>query len=169
MVRRKRRLVSERIFPIGLPHGPLQAAPLRNCTIESRSGATKAEREAKMVKAERVLVVEDDAMIGMLLAEILEQMGHGVCAIETTEADAVTSAVRYRPDLVIVDERLREGSGVSAVEEMLRTRPVPHVFITGDASKVRALRPDAAVMQKPFREADLARAIKRVLDAAPTS
>jgi CheY-like chemotaxis protein len=117
----------------------------------------------------RVLVVEDNAMIGMLLAEMLKQMGHGVCAIEATETDAVTSAVRYGPDLVIVDERLRAGSGVSAVDEMLRTRPVPHVFITGDISKVRALRPDAVVMQKPFREAELARAIQRALDVAAAS
>jgi CheY-like chemotaxis protein len=122
-----------------------------------------------MMKAERVLVVEDNAMIGMLLAEMLEQMGHSVCAIETNEADAVTSAVRYGPDLAIVDERLRGGSGVSAVDEMLRTGPVPHVFITGDISKVRAVRPDAVVVQKPFREADLARAIQRVLDAAVPS
>ena len=119
-----------------------------------------------MVKAQRVLVVEDDAMIGMLLAEMLQEMGHGVCAIEVTEADAVTAAVRYGPDLVIADERLRDGSGVSAVEEMLRTGPVPHVFITGDTLRVKALRPDAVVMQKPFREADLARAIQRALGAA---
>jgi two-component system, response regulator PdtaR len=122
-----------------------------------------------MVKAARVLVVEDDAMIGMLLADMLEQMGHGVCAIEVTEADAVNAAVQYGPDLVIVDERLRDGSGVSAVEEMLRTGPVPHVFITGDTSRVKALRPDAVVMQKPFREADLARAIQRALGVVAVS
>jgi CheY-like chemotaxis protein len=121
------------------------------------------------MKALRVLVVEDDAVIGMLLAEILEQMGHAVCAIEATEADAVTSAVRHGPDLVIADERLRIGSGISVVDEILRTGLVPYVFITGDASKVRAVRPDAVVMQKPFREADLAQAIQRALDAAGPS
>ena len=90
-------------------------------------------------------------------------MGHDVCAIETTAADAVTAAVRYKPDLLIVDVRLGDGSGISAVEEILRTGPIPHVFVSGDTSRVKALGPDAVVIQKPFREADLARAIQRAL------
>ena len=36
-----------------------------------------------------ILVVEDDAMIGMLLGEMLEEMGYDVCAIAATEEDAV--------------------------------------------------------------------------------
>ncbi|MGL4964058.1 MAG: hypothetical protein ACRC67_22700, partial [Inquilinus sp.] len=59
--------------------------------------------------------------------------------------------------------------GVAAVETILRTGPVPHVFVSGDSSSVQALRPDAVVMQKPFREADLARAIQRALGATPAS
>ena len=54
-------------------------------------------------KALRCPSVEDDLMIGMLLAEMLEAMGHDVCAIEATEADAVTAVAQYRPDLMIVD------------------------------------------------------------------
>jgi CheY-like chemotaxis protein len=38
------------------------------------------------MKALRVLVVEDNAIIGMLLAEMLAEMGHDVCGLETTEA-----------------------------------------------------------------------------------
>jgi len=45
------------------------------------------------MRALRVLVVEDNAIIGMLLAEVLAGMGHDVCAIEATEADAVTAAL----------------------------------------------------------------------------
>ena len=115
----------------------------------------------------RVLLVEDEPVIAMLLAEVLDGMGYEVCAIEATEADAVAAAVRCRPDLMIVDARLGAGSGVSAVEEILRAGPIPHVFVSGDSSSVQALRPDAVVMQKPFREADLARAIQRALGAAP--
>jgi DNA-binding response OmpR family regulator len=115
----------------------------------------------------RVLVVEDDAMIGMLLAGMLEEMGHDVCAIEATEADAVSAAAQHRPDLMIVDARLGDGSGVSAVEEILRTGFVPHLFMSGNVSRVMALRPGAVVLQKPFLEAELARAIQRALDAAP--
>jgi two-component system, response regulator PdtaR len=117
----------------------------------------------------RVLIVEDEAVIGMLLAEVLAGMGHDVCAVETTETDAVAAAARCRPDLMIVDARLGDGSGVSAVEEILRTGFVPHVFVSGDMLGVQALRPGAVVIQKPFFESDLARAIQRALDAAAVS
>ena len=81
------------------------------------------------MQALRVLVVEDDTITGMLLGELLEAMGHVVCAIESTEASAVTAAARCRPDLMIVDVHLGDGSGVSAVEEILRSGPVSHVFV----------------------------------------
>ena len=61
----------------------------------------------------RVLVVEDDAMIGMLLAEMLEDMGFEVCAIAATENAAVADAANCKPGLMIVDEHLREGNGIS--------------------------------------------------------
>jgi CheY-like chemotaxis protein len=121
------------------------------------------------MKALRVLIVEDDALIGMLLAEMLAGMGHEVCAIETTEASAVTDAIRCRPDLIIADVQLGDASGVSAVAEIRRTRPVPHVFVSGDISRINALDPnftDAAVLKKPFREADLAQGIQHALDGA---
>ena len=55
------------------------------------------EGTGKAMAALRVLVVEDDAIIGALLAEMLEGMGHDVCAVEATEADAVTAAARCGP------------------------------------------------------------------------
>jgi two-component system, response regulator PdtaR len=112
------------------------------------------------------LVVEDDILIGTLLADALGAMGYDVCAVEATEAGAVAAAARCKPDLMIVDARLREGSGVSAVEEILRAGWVPHVFVSGETSTIRALRPGAIVIQKPFRDIDLNRAIQRALDAS---
>jgi DNA-binding response OmpR family regulator len=72
------------------------------------------------MKALRVLVVEDDALIAMLLGEMFPSMGHDVCATAATEAEAVSAATRYHPDLMIVDAGLGRGSGVSAMEEILR-------------------------------------------------
>lgn len=121
------------------------------------------------MKALRILIVEDDAVIGMHLAEVLEGMGHEICAIEGTEADAVVAADRFGPDLMIVDAWLRSGSGISAVETICANRQVPHLFISGDVASVKAARPGAIVVQKPFREETLTRAIQRILDtfAAP--
>jgi DNA-binding response OmpR family regulator len=111
-----------------------------------------------------VLVVEDDAMIGMLLAEMLGEMGYDVCAIAATEEDAVADAARCNPGLMIVDEQLLEGSGLSAVERIHRTRRVPCVFISGAPTYPR--RPGATVLQKPFLEEDLVRAIQYVVRTA---
>jgi DNA-binding response OmpR family regulator len=120
-------------------------------------------------KAARILVVEDDAQIGAALAEMLDLMGHEVCAIEATQADAVKAAARCKPDLMIVDVRLGDGDGVSAVAEILRHGFIAHVFVSGDASKVRALESRAVAIQKPFRESDLVRAIQRARSAPRAS
>jgi two-component system, response regulator PdtaR len=114
----------------------------------------------------RILVVEDEAMIGVLLAEVLTELGHDVCGIEATEADAVAAAARCAPDLMIVDVWLDDGNGVSAIAEILRSGPMPHLFVSADTARVRALKPDVVVMQKPFREQDLVQAIDRALDTA---
>ena len=83
-------------------------------------------------------------MIGMLLAEVLVEMGDEVCAIEANKADAVAAAARCRPD---IDDRqparLGDESGVAAVNEILCAGPVPHILVSGDAASVRLLRPDA--------------------------
>ena len=75
------------------------------------------------MKALRTLVVEDDAMIGGLLAETLEGLGHAVCAVETNVANAMAAASRWRPDLMIVDVELGEASGIAVVKEILLRIP----------------------------------------------
>jgi two-component system, response regulator PdtaR len=118
------------------------------------------------MKALRVLVAEDNALIALLLGEVLTGMGHEVCATVGTEHEAVIAAAHHNPDLMIVDAGLGQGSGVSAAEAILRARPIPHVFITGDAERVRLRQPDAVVVRKPFREAELAKAIEIALGTA---
>jgi CheY-like chemotaxis protein len=115
----------------------------------------------------RVLVMEDEAIIAMLFGDVLEGMGHHVCAIATTESDAVAAAARCRPDLMIVDAHLGKGSGLAAVAKILRWGFIPHVFVSGDSARALSLKPDAVAIQKPFLETDLVRAIARALDAAP--
>jgi CheY-like chemotaxis protein len=112
----------------------------------------------------RILLVEDDALIGVLLGEMLTGMGFAVCAIEATESAAVLAAVQHKPDLIIADATLAQGSGLSAVDRILRTGPVAHLFTSGDGLRVKLAKPAAVVLQKPFDEAALADAIRRALD-----
>jgi len=117
------------------------------------------------MKSLRILVVEDNAMIGALLSEMLDDMGHKVCGVETNSANAVAAAARCKPDLMIVDVRLGDSCGLAAVEEVLRNGFVPHVFVTGDSLRSLSLGPRAVLIQKPFREADIAAAIHRALSS----
>jgi DNA-binding response OmpR family regulator len=111
----------------------------------------------------RILVVEDNATIGALLAEMLIEMGHAICAIEVTGAGAVNAAARDKPDLIIVDVQLGDGDGISTAEAICRIAPIPYLLISGDISRVRNLEPGSVIIQKPFRETDLAHAIQRAL------
>jgi len=130
-------------------------------------GRASGVRIYRLMKALRVLVIEDDALIAMLLAELLAGMGHEVCATAYSEAEAVIAATRYDPDLMIVDATLGRGSGITAVDEILRTRPTAHLFLSGDAERVRSRKPDAVIVRKPFRKADLAKAIDVAVAAVP--
>jgi len=108
-----------------------------------------------------ILVVEDDAMIAMFLSEMLGDMGCRVCAIAPTEDDAVAAATRCKPDLMIVDENLREGTGASAVARILQAGPVPCVFMSGASTAMDGQ--GATVLRKPFQVEDLIRAIRNVV------
>ena len=121
------------------------------------------------MNALRILLVEDDAMVATVLAELLEMQGHSICAIAATEADAVAAALRFSPEMMIVDPLLRSGSGLGAVDRIQSGRNVAHVFVCGDASRMRQLRPCATVIQKPYLEHDLTCAMQRALDAAATA
>jgi CheY-like chemotaxis protein len=107
-------------------------------------------------------------MIGMLLGEMLEAMGHIVCAIEMTESAAVAAALAHRPDVMIVDALLYEGSGVAAVATIRKTVDIACVFVSGDISEINTADADAVVLSKPYNEAGLVRAIDTARAAART-
>jgi CheY-like chemotaxis protein len=108
----------------------------------------------------RVLIVEDDAIIALLLSDVVESLGHEVCDIAATQADAVATARTARPDLMIVDAGLRVGSGVGAMQAILKEQAMPHIFVTGDKRAVVQLAPDSTILEKPFFIPDLVRAIE---------
>lgn len=66
-----------------------------------------------------------------------------------------------------VDARLARGSGVAAVERILAAGFIPHLFVSGNVAAVRIQRPDAVLLEKPFREPELARAISQAMGRSP--
>jgi CheY-like chemotaxis protein len=126
---------------------------------------TPMQRPDEMLKASRVLILEDEAILAMLLARVLTNMGHSVSATVGSVAGALAAVERSRPDLMIVDARLRDGSGISAVREIIRTGFVPHIFVSGDNCQAHTLGPGSAALEKPYRDTELAQAIQSVLGA----
>jgi DNA-binding response OmpR family regulator len=120
------------------------------------------------MKPLRVLVVDDEPVIGFLLGDMLTEMGH-TCSVETTKAAAVAGAAHFRPQFMIVDAQLGDGSGASVVDEILHMGPVPHVFISGNKEWIRILRLRAITLLKPFRRADIIRAMQDALGTAAAS
>lgn len=116
-----------------------------------------------VVLAYRVLIVDDDPMICLLLGEMIEQIGHGVCGSASSAAAALGLAAMHRPDLLIIDAALGEDSGLDTVAKITETSFIPHIYITGNIQRLRNLKPDALALEKPFKEAALAMAIQLAL------
>jgi CheY-like chemotaxis protein len=113
----------------------------------------------------RILIVEDDVTVGPLLAEILEDLGHVVCAVEIDVGDAVPASARWRPDLMIVDVGLGEVRGAAEIAKILRDGSLPCVFVTDDILRVPSRVPGAVLIRKPFRAPDIVAAIHRAMSA----
>ncbi len=111
-----------------------------------------------LVNKLRILLVEDDALIGLLLEELLSALGHAVVEIAATEQAAVAAAARLSPDLMIVDVTLARGDGISAMRAILAARAMPHIFMTGARSG--DLPAGSIALRKPFQERHLVAALE---------
>ena len=69
--------------------------------------------------------------MGLVLSDLLEDMGHAVCAIAATEDDAVSAAQHHEPELMLVDVRLARGSGIDAMMRIMIMQPVPYIYMSG--------------------------------------
>lgn len=122
-----------------------------------------------MTESLRIVIVEDDVLIAMDLADLLIGMGHDVPAVARTEAEALAAAAQFEPDLMIVDGSLEDGSGVSAMRAILAERFVPHFYVTGDPLQIQGLESDAIVVAKPFNLRDLSNGITRARQVLPSA
>lgn len=117
---------------------------------------------------QRVLIIEDEPIIALLLQHVLSEMGHVGVGIERTEAGAVAAAERLQPTLLLVDSRLREGTGEGALRQILAKGFVPYVLIGGKPDNdTMPPSPGTARMRKPFTDRDLERAIAQATDPVP--
>ena len=107
----------------------------------------------------RVLVVEDEMMVSMLIEDMLSELGCQVVGPASRLDDALELAREAEMDCAVLDVNLG-GQPIFPLADLLRERGLPFAFATGygDAG-VRDVDRQAPVLQKPFREGDLARVL----------
>lgn len=116
----------------------------------------------------QVLVVENESIVALDLEVCLQSMGCRVAAVATTGEEAVETACRLKPDVVLMDIRL-DGSfdGIDAAENIQKEMNVPLIFLTaaGDNETIgRAVQTQpSGYLIKPFDERELAAALQLAL------
>jgi DNA-binding NarL/FixJ family response regulator len=96
------------------------------------------------VRAPTVVLVDDHPVFRHGLAALLGEDGIEVVAHAATAAEACAAAAQHRPDIVIMDLHLPDGSGVEATRQILLAQPGIRVLVltmdSGDAAALAALR-----------------------------
>src|SRR5579883_293670 len=117
----------------------------------------------------QVLVVEDEYIIAANLQENLESLGYRVADIATEATEAIEKASILRPDIVLMDIRLRGGTdGVKAAEQIWNRLQIPVIFITGHSDRTTLERAKSTFpfgyLLKPIKDRELYVAIETALN-----
>jgi len=124
--------------------------------------------EQTLPKTIQILVVEDESVIAADIKDCLENLGYGVPAVSVTGEGAVATATALRPDLVLMDIRLRgEMDGIQAAEQIWNRLHIPVVYSTGHSDRGTMERAKATgpfgYGLKPVEEQELYVAIETAL------
>lgn len=138
---------------------------------------TEALRNAAWVAvgqqiATDVLIIEDEPVIALDVAALVEDLGHRVVGSATSHHEAVAIAERKRPGLILADIDLGAGgSGMAAVAEILSKFTVPVIFVTAYPERLlTGERPEPTfLVTKPFDVDTLKVTISQALSFAPPS
>jgi CheY-like chemotaxis protein len=127
---------------------------------DARRHYCEAQDDVTRLTPSRIMIVEDEPIIALDLAELSRDMGHTVTGIADNEATAGALAAANPPQLILADVRLKRGdSGIEAVRAIEAARSTPAIFITAFPEQLltgRRAEPDF-VIPKPY-EADTVQA-----------
>lgn len=126
--------------------------------------------EAKTVIADslksQIMIIEDEAIIALHIQSIVKGVGHDVLGVARTHAEAVKMAKETKPELVLADISLADGSsGIDAVKEILESIDVPVIFVTAFPERLlTGERPEPTfLITKPFEPIMLTATIAQAL------
>lgn len=125
-----------------------------------------ANAEIAALTRARILVIEDEPIIALDIAGLVEDLGHVVTSVCATRTEAVVAAEAEKPDLVLADIQLADGSsGIDAAADILGRFAVPIIFITAFPDRLltgRKVEP-TFLITKPFQAASVRAAVSQAL------
>lgn len=113
-----------------------------------------------------ILIIEDEPLIALDLESLVEDIGYRVQGIARTHREAIAEVAKRRPNLVLADIQLADGSsGLEAVNEILNGFQVPVIFITAFPERLlTGEKPEPVfVVSKPFEPAMVKALISQAL------
>jgi CheY-like chemotaxis protein len=113
----------------------------------------EANRQISEMIASDILIIEDEPLIALDIEDTITSLGHRSVGIARTHKEAVKLAKEKRPQLVLSDIQLADGSsGIDAVNDILGSFDVPVIFITAFPERLlTGERPEPAfLITKPF-------------------
>jgi CheY-like chemotaxis protein len=155
----------ERFTPVEI------AAILRMQEAEIEHLLAVAASDLEDVPSARILIVEDDPVISLANARLVQDMGHTVAGVASTKDEAIALNAAQSPDLLLVDIRLQGGdNGIDAVEEIIKSSSAPVIFVTGHPEDLLTgrKREPAFVLTKPFDPEALKAVISQALSFSTT-
>lgn len=118
------------------------------------------------LKGKRILVVEDEALIAVMVEDMLSEMGSAVVGPAATIEQAMALAHAEALDGAVLDVNVR-GERIDPVAEALAARGVPMLFATGYGEVRLASGAPAIVIDKPYTQEKLARGLAAAMGASP--
>lgn len=125
-----------------------------------------AYQELESLNASRVLIIEDEPLIVGSLSFIVESLGHSVAGVAVTAQQAVAKASELRPDLILADIQLADGSqGTDAIDEIRARLSLPVVYVTAYPERMLSGRrgEPTFLITKPFRPAQVKAVVSQAL------
>lgn len=114
----------------------------------------------------RILIIEDEPLIAIDLTDIVTSDGHAVVAVAQTMVQAVDAAELHKPDLILADIQLADGSsGIDAVSQISQFSEAPVVFVTAFPERLlTGERPEPAfLITKPYQPDTIRAAVFQAL------
>lgn len=97
------------------------------------------------------LIIDHNPLVTRAVVESLSALGFDSFDHAWTEYEAIASADRTKPDLVILGDEVEQGSGLSAARQVSRESGAPVILITGDSFRARGQAAESQIsMSGPF-------------------